>query len=301
MSNIYDAVLKFEIYKYKNMKIIFKEINMNYMSNLHTHTIYCDGKNTVEENIKSAADKGLISIGFSGHSHFYKDKTSMTEEGTLKYIEDVNKNKYIYKDKIQVYLGIEGDYYSNLNKDTDKEMGLDYRIGSVHYIDDGNNSYFPIDMSRESFNNAVKYFGGIKEVVCRYYDNVIKMIETQKPDIIGHLDLVRKYNLNKEYFTEEEDWYISKIDEVLNIIKKNKCLVELNTKLMNKNNLDAHYPNKYTIKKLLEIDADFIINTDAHWSDNVDHFYIEAVNELKNIGVKYIKILIDNTFKSIEI
>ena len=73
------------------------------------------------------------------------------------------------------------------------------------------------------------------------------MLETQKPDIIGHLDLIRKYNLNKEYFTENEDWYINKIYEVIDIIEKSGCIVEINTKLMNKNNLDAHYPNKFTI------------------------------------------------------
>ncbi|MEI0491130.1 histidinol-phosphatase [Brachyspira intermedia] len=274
---------------------------MKYISNLHTHTIYCDGKNTVEENIQYAIDKELISLGFSGHSHFYIDDTSMSEENTIKYLDNIKKAKDIYKDKIQVYLGIEGDYYSNLNKDTDKEMGLDYRIGSVHYIDDGNNSYFPIDMSRDSFKETVMHFGNIKDVVLRYYDNVIKMIETQKPDIIGHLDLVKKYNLNKEYFTEEEDWYIKKLDEVINVINKSKCIVEVNTKLMNKNNLNAHYPNKITIKKLLEKNITITINSDAHQCNNINNCYFETADELKKLGFKSVKMLIDNEFKDIDI
>ena len=274
---------------------------MKYISNLHTHTTYCDGKNTVEENIQYAIDKELISLGFSGHSHFYIDDTSMSEENTIKYLENIKKAKDIYKNKIQVYLGIEGDYYSNLNKDTDKEMGLDYRIGSVHYIDDDHNSYFPIDMSRESFNETIRHFCNIKEVIFRYYDNVIKMIETQKPDIIGHLDLVRKYNLNKEYFTEEEDWYTKKVEEVIDVIEKNGCIVEVNTKLMNKNNLNAHYPNKKTIKKLLEKNIPITINSDAHQCSNIDNCYFETIDELKKLGVKSVKMLIDNEFKDIDI
>ena len=274
---------------------------MKYISNLHTHTTYCDGKNIVEENIQYAIDKELISLGFSGHSHFYIDDTSMSEENTIKYLENIKKAKYIYKDKIQVYLGIEGDYYSNLNKDTDKEMGLDYRIGSVHYIDDDHNSYFPIDMSRESFNETIRHFCNIKEVIFRYYDNVIKMIETQKPDIIGHLDLVRKYNLNKEYFTEEEDWYTKKVDEVIDVIEKNGGIVEVNTKLMNKNNLNAHYPNKKTIKKLLEKNIPITINSDAHQCNNIDNCYLETIDELKKLGVKCVKMLIDNEFKDVDI
>ena len=274
---------------------------MKYISNLHTHTTYCDGKSTIEENIIQAIDKKFISLGFSGHSHFDKDTCSMSEENTVKYLEDLKKYKNIYKDKIQIYIGIEGDYYSNLNKETDEEMELDYRIGSVHYINDNDNNYFPIDMSKKTFNEAIKHFGNLKEVIYRYYDNVIKMIETQKPDIIGHLDLVRKYNLNKEYFTEEEDWYTKKVDEVIEVIAKNGNIVEVNTKIMNKNNLDAHYPNKNTIRKLLNKNIPLTINSDAHNACNIDHCYIEAAEELKKLGVQSIKILMDNKFQDVSI
>ena len=273
---------------------------MKYISNLHTHTNYCDGKNSIEENIKYAIEKEFISLGFSGHSSFSKDDCSMTKEGTIKYLSDIKKYKEIYKDKIQIYSGIEADYYSNLNKNTDKEMALDYRIGSVHFIDDCKD-YFCIDMSKDNFNETIKHFGNIKIVIEKYFDNIIKMVETQKPDIVGHLDLIRKYNLQKEYFTEEENWYIEKVEEVLKHIKKNNCIVEVNIKLMNANNLDAHYPNKMTIKKILETNIPLMLNTDAHSINGLDKFYYEAIEELKKLGVKKMKMLIDGSFKDIDI
>lgn len=72
---------------------------MKYISNLHTHTKYCDGKNTVEENIQYAIDKELISLGFSGHSHFYIDDTSMSEENTIKYLENIKRQRIFIKIK----------------------------------------------------------------------------------------------------------------------------------------------------------------------------------------------------------
>ena len=273
---------------------------MKYISNLHTHTNYCDGKNSIEENIKYAIDKEFISLGFSGHSNFSKDDCSMTKEGTIKYLDEIKKYKEIYKNKIQIYSGIEADYYSNLNKNTDKEMRLDYRIGSVHFIDDGKD-YFCIDMSKDNFNETIKHFGNIKIVIEKYFDNIIKMVEAQKPDIVGHLDLIRKYNLQKEYFTEEEDWYIEKVEEVLKHIKENNSIVEVNIKLMNQNNLDAHYPNKRTIKKSLENNIPLTLNTDAHSINGLDKFYYEALKELKKLGVKKMKMLIDGSFKDIDI
>ena len=41
---------------------------MNDKQNLHTHSTYRDGKNTLEELIETTLEKGLVSLGFSNHS-----------------------------------------------------------------------------------------------------------------------------------------------------------------------------------------------------------------------------------------
>ena len=41
---------------------------MKYLQNLHTHTTYCDGKNTAEEMVQKAIELGFRSLGFSGHA-----------------------------------------------------------------------------------------------------------------------------------------------------------------------------------------------------------------------------------------
>ena len=70
---------------------------------------------------------------------------------------------------------------------------------------------------------------------------------------------------------------------------------------MNQNNLDAHYPNKRTIKRILENNIPLILNTDAHSINGLDKFYYEALEELKKFGVKKMKMLIDGSFKDIDI
>ena len=39
-------------------------------TNYHTHTLYCDGKNSPEEVILSAIEKKIDILGFSGHSMY---------------------------------------------------------------------------------------------------------------------------------------------------------------------------------------------------------------------------------------
>lgn len=274
---------------------------MKYISNLHTHTTYCDGKNSIEENILSAIEKNFISLGFSGHSYFYHDKSSMSLENMNKYLEDVKKYKSMYKEKIEIYVGIEADYYSNLNKITDKEMSLDYRIGSVHFIRDNKNNYFPLDSNKEGFERAINHFGGIKEVIYRYYKNIIDMIESQSPDIIGHLDLIKKFNFDNCYFDSSEKWYCDIIDKVLDIIKKNNCIVEINTGRVKEENLYGYYPNDMIIEKILSMNIPITINTDAHHCDRLDNYYFEIAKKLKEMGFKTVKILMDNSFRDVEI
>ena len=184
-------------------------------------------------------------------------------------------------------------------------MHLDYRIGSVHCICDdsdvNNKKYFSIDMSKSKFDEVLQHFNGVKRVIELYFDNVISMVKNQKPDIVGHLDLPRKYNFNKDYFTEEENWYLDKVNEVLDVIKDSDCIIEVNTRKMSKDNMNACYPNINTIKEILKRDISLTINTDAHSINGLDYFYSEAVEQLKNIGVKSIKMLIDNSFKDIDI
>ena len=56
------------------------------LTDFHTHTQVCDGKNTAEEMVSAALSMGLEKIGFSGHSFTPFDRDySMSEEGTEKY------------------------------------------------------------------------------------------------------------------------------------------------------------------------------------------------------------------------
>ena len=81
-----------------------------FKSNCHTHTIYCDGKNTAREMVEAAIEKGFVSLGFSGHSPM-KDKNdwTMSAEDVSRYAEEINSLKGEYADKIDILCGIELD------------------------------------------------------------------------------------------------------------------------------------------------------------------------------------------------
>ena len=63
-------------------------------NNFHTHTRYCDGKNTPEEMVQYALKLGFDSLGFSGHAFTEFDLSyCMTPEETKQYIDEINALK----------------------------------------------------------------------------------------------------------------------------------------------------------------------------------------------------------------
>ena len=270
-------------------------------SNLHGHTTYCDGKNKAEEYIISAIEKEFLSLGLSGHSYTKFDtEPCMSVEGTEEYLKELKELKKKYKDQIQFYVGIEADFNSNLNKETDKIMELDFRIGSVHYVKDKNNEkYYCVDNTPELFAYGIKNYdnGNERTFIEAYYDNIIEMIHTQKPHIIGHLDLVRKFNKNEKFFDENSDWYNKKIDHVLDEIVKTDVIVEINTGGISRGWRKTPYPSLDILKKIFSKNIPITISSDAHTVENIDFYFEESLKIIENIGFKEIKILKDGKFQ----
>ena len=74
---------------------------INHLQNLHIHTTYCDGKDTIEEMILTACEKGFRSIGFSSHSFMYD--SLLSQQKLEDYKQEIATLKKKYADKIEGY------------------------------------------------------------------------------------------------------------------------------------------------------------------------------------------------------
>ena len=86
---------------------------MNY-SNLHTHSIYSDGKHSPREIIEQAIAQNMTAIGISDHSYtFFDEAYCISKENNQKYIDELRALKAEYSSQIDVLVGIELDGLSN--------------------------------------------------------------------------------------------------------------------------------------------------------------------------------------------
>ena len=58
--------------------------------NFHTHSCFCDGKDSPEELVKTAIQKGFFALGFSSHSYTEMDKSfALNPENAEKYRAEI--------------------------------------------------------------------------------------------------------------------------------------------------------------------------------------------------------------------
>ena len=256
----------------------------NFMrSEFHIHTLYCDGKNTCEEIVLKALEKGFDAIGFSGHSYTDFDKSyCMSRKNTALYVNDVRKLKAEYEDKIRIYCGIEQDIFA-----PEQNFGPDYIIGSVHYVlKDG--IYIPVDESREKLVASVKeYYGGdFYDFAEDYFREVCDVVRITNCDIIGHFDLVSKFNEDCVLFDENNGRYVSTWHDALDVLLKTGRIFEVNTGAISRGYRSTPYPREEMLRYIAEKNGTVTITSDCHNAKMLGFSYDKAFELVKRTGAE---------------
>ena len=261
--------------------------------NLHTHTSYDHGKDNVEEMIQAALNKGFTTFGFSGHgTNKPLARTSMSAENQAAYKKDILEAKEKYKDQIHIFLGIEQDSMAPF-----EDEDLDYKIGSVHYMKQGD-QIIPIDDSIAQFEQIRDdfYDGDIQKMVEGYYQSVEDMMDTQTFDIVGHVDLISKFNEHEEYFPFEADWYLEPAKKCIRKGIDMGKIFEMNTGAIARKNRETAYPSDALLKYMADHHAKLVINTDCHDRNYLDCHIDECLNRAKKAGFTHLMKLTDEGF-----
>ena len=233
---------------------------------LHMHTNFCDGKDTPEQMVLSAIEKGLKVVGITCHSYtHFEEGCSITPENEQAFIDEMQRLKDKYADKITVLCGIEWDLCT-----TSSDGKYDYIIGSMHYYRRGD-EFFPVDKSKKDFINSVNtlFNGDYYLAVEEYYENVAKIVESTNCDIIGHIDLVSKFNEGNNLFDENNERYISAYKKAVDTLVKNQKPFEINTGVISRGYRKAPYPSKPIYEYIKEKGGKFILSSDSHSKENV--------------------------------
>ena len=132
------------------------------LRNYHTHTWRCKHAiGTDEEYVLAAIEAGFKVLGFSDHAPYRdypSERSHMDWEQLEEYISSINNLKKKYEGIIEIYLGMESEYYDQV-ADERKELRdmLDYMILGQHFSDPSgmNVSYFRNNTDEELMDYGI--------------------------------------------------------------------------------------------------------------------------------------------------
>lgn len=245
----------------------------------HTHNERCGhATGTIRDYIEAAVENGLDMVGISDHSpHFYSSedhllpRTTMPKSEFANYVDEVLRLKEEYKNKIDVLLGVESDYFPermDFYKQEYNKYPLDYIIGSVHFLDDS--SIFDKKVwERLTKNEKIKR----QEY---YYHLIQQSAKSGMFHILGHIDCM------KTAYRSFSDLPKGIIDETLQVIAKHDVSIEINTSGAHKG--CGWYPTDSILERALHFGVDVTFGSDSHVPERVGDEFEDVQTKLKEIG-----------------
>ena len=164
---------------------------------LHAH-------GTLADVLQVAYARGFSHYGLSEHAPRYRTQDLFPEERHLtpehlvhyfeQFVADARQLQVQWQGRMEVLVGMEterlpSDAWAEKMMGLRSALQLDYLVGSVHDVDG-----VCIDFSAEITDRLASDLGGKAQLQTRYFDAVADLVTTLRPEVVGHLDLIRKFD-----------------------------------------------------------------------------------------------------------
>lgn len=224
--------------------------------NLHAHTTRCGhASGTEREFVEEAVRIGMTDFGFSDHSPMtfpedYKSGIRMKLEEMQDYADTILGLRKEYKGKINIYLGLEVEYYPALFPSLMKffeDYPLEYMILGQHSLNNEYDGVWPGEPTEDV--SRLK----------RYVEQVIEGLSTEKFIYLAHPDLMN--------YVGDETIYLKEMEKICAYTNDHKIPLELNLLGLGEKRF---YPRDSFWKLVGEMGNDVVLGLDAHHVRMID-------------------------------
>jgi histidinol-phosphatase (PHP family) len=273
-------------------------------TNYHTHCQYCDGRATAAEMAAAAAAKGYSVLGFSSHCPLpFPSEGNMELSRLGEYAGEIRALGRDWEGRgLEILLGLEIDYLPGRCSPRDEvfaSAGLDYSIGSVHYVELPGSGRFAVDYGAVEMGDRLRHFEGSdpgRAMYEAYYRMLGELIEGGGFDILGHYDLVRKNNDaaatgEGKLFDEASAAYLDAALAPARLLRGTDIVVEINVGGMSRGKVKSPYPSLPILRELRSEGARITFSADAHAPEHLGAHLDDARELARAAGYKSVAAL----------
>ncbi|HUW62026.1 MAG TPA: histidinol-phosphatase [Candidatus Bathyarchaeia archaeon] len=280
---------------------------------------FCDhGRGTLREIVDAAIARGYHTFGVTEHGPRFHERYLYPEEAAMEWdIEKVQRDFEAYARESAELVkkhekmghppqralrsatggvptfcllrGFEAEVvppgdYAGLMNDIRKRHKFDYVVGSVHWVND-----VITDHSKAKFDKAAAKCGGQEALAVKYYEQMAEMAEALRPEVVGHLDVLRKYASPRE--AVETPRARDAARAALEAICEHGCILDINTGGL-RHGLRSPYPAPWLLRMAVhEFGIGVCFGDDSHSPEDVGAGILETRQYLIDNGVEHITYL----------
>lgn len=258
----------------------------------HVHTEFSDDSTyPMEQVVKDAIAMHMDELCFTDHVDYgikddwdsgkpirYRGKEPFANVNYPVYTQKIRELQARYEGQIDIKMGMEfGIQVHTISRYEAlfKKYPFDFIILSIHQVEDKEfwTQDFQKGKSQEEYNK-------------RYYEEMLNVVKKyHNYSVLGHLDLITRYDENGIYPFEKVAPVIS---EILKIVIEDGKGIELNTSYHRYGLKDAT-PSVNILKKYREMGGEIItIGSDSHSPGQLGTYMEEAKQLLKELGFRYL-------------
>jgi len=253
--------------------------------NLHTHSRFDDGRDSMEDMVRAAISKGLTSLGFSVHSPMPFPAHWTIEEARLpEYMQEALRLKEAYRGQIDVYCGVEWDHISSIDLSR-----FDYVIGSVHHLSpDGDICCMDKDAVETARYLSELFHGDADAAAESYFEQTALLAQIDAVDIIGHFDLPTKFDDRHGFFNPDSPRFHAAALAALDALTAAGKIFEINTGAVARGDKKNAYPSRVLLNALRERGGRITVSSDSHRAEDIDFGFAQAEAQALEAGFREI-------------
>jgi len=246
-------------------------------ANYHTHCDFCDGRASAADMASAASAAGYEILGFSSHCPLpFPSEGNMELSRLGEYEAEIRRLGRAWSERgLEVLLGLEIDWIPGVCSPRDEvfaSAGLDYSIGSIHYVDLPGSGRFAVDYDLAHVEAKLATHEGKdagRDMYETYYRMLSELIVSGGFDILGHFDLVKKNNGadatgRGRLFDESSPGYLDAALGAARLLRGRDIVAEINVGGMSRGKVKEPYPSPAILRELRDSGVRITFSADAH-------------------------------------
>jgi histidinol-phosphatase (PHP family) len=225
--------------------------------------------------VQAALDAGFTTYGVSEHAprffpeHLYPEEKHLSpldlQDLFRRYVQSALELRERYADRLELLIGFEtealpvADWPEKMAA-LRRSAPFDYIVGSVHSIGDT-----WIDLNPQTTALAAEACGGWEELRCAYFDRLAELVQTLRPEVVGHVDLVRRFEPPDFRFSTAS---LRHADRVLEAALASGSALDVNAAPFRRG-FGPVYPGPQVLARACDLGVPVTLGDDSHGPEGV--------------------------------